>query len=114
MVRWMVAVLLRLAPDLDADPFNGYVEFQEIGMSTAIIEESMTAEVQEKAKLQFRRLRRLTNNLHNCCKGIVHDDDDDKESDDGDERKIIGIDARDLHKIKVMAFFRFVIHSYLI
>ena len=106
MVRWMVTILLRLAPDLDADPLHGYGDIQEAGMSTAIIEESMTAEIQEKAKLLFRCLRRLTTNLHNCCKGIVHDDHQESNGDgDGDgDKKIVGIEARDLHKIKVIPF----------
>ena len=98
MVRWMVAVLLRLAPDLDIDPLDDNEENRNSGIGATIISESMTAEIQDRARLQFRHLRKLTNTLYHCCKGIVSDDVNEQ---NGDEGQIVGIDKQDLNKIKV-------------
>ena len=101
MIRWMVTVLLRLAPDLDDDPFGEDENSGNVGIGSAIISESITEEIQEKAKLQFRRLRKLTNELFKCCTGVV--DDNIKENADV-EREIAEIEMKDLHKLKVKTF----------
>jgi len=95
MVRWMVTILLRLAPNLDGDPLDESESIGNGGVGTAIISESVTEEIEEKAKLQFRSLRRLTRNLYLCCKAIV-----DNSSKEYGNVGGVSIDVLDVERIK--------------
>ncbi|XP_065068274.1 axonemal dynein light chain domain-containing protein 1-like isoform X3 [Rhopilema esculentum] len=95
MVRWIVTVLLRLAPDLEEDLFSD--EDVNIGIGAAIISESTTEEIQERGQLLFRLLRQLSGNLYTCCNGIVNNDFQ-RRHDIGTE--MAEVEAKDLKKLK--------------
>lgn len=98
MVRWMVTALLRLTPDLEDDTFEDDGKSENVvGIGAAIISESVTGEIQERARLQFRRLRKLTDELHRCCAGIINDDVNETK-----ETETAGIEAKDLKKLQVV------------
>ena len=97
MVRWMAAILLRLAPNLDGDPVDESESIGNGGVGTAIISESVTEEIEERAKLQFRSLRKLTRTLYLCCKAIV----DNSLKDYGNVGGVT-IDVLDVERIKVI------------
>lgn len=100
MIRWMVTILLRLAPDLADDSLEENEDSGNIGIGAAIISQSMTEEIQKRAKMQFRRLRQLTNELFNCCSGIVNENIKGiKEGSSGVDE----IDIKELNEFKVIS-----------
>ena len=94
----MVTVLLRLAPDLEEDPLEDENEEDEMGIGAAIVAESTTEEIKQRAQIQFRKLRQLTNDLFDCCAGIVSEPIIGRQ---GLSKDIAEVEARDLKKMKV-------------
>ena len=103
MIRWMVTILLRLAPDLEPNPVSQQTNggekqslTQRIG--AAIVAESTYDEIKQRAGLLFRQLRRLTNSLTSCSMDFVLENMQ-KKKDEGDE--LAEMELNDLKKMKV-------------
>eukprot|EP00794_Sanderia_malayensis_P016078 gene16078-17701_t len=100
MVRWMVTVLLRLAPNTEEDEFKETSDDDNTddtfntGIGATIVSESTLAEIKHRAKIQFTKLTSLTDSLYNCCNGIVSKD----QNANGDD--MAELEAKDLKKMK--------------
>lgn len=102
MVRWMVTILLRLAPDMEEDPLedknNNEEESFGFGIGAQIVSESMITEIKFRAKLLFEKLKNLTDILYGCCAGIVKEKMQEMKA-QGDE--MADLEVKDLEKMKV-------------
>lgn len=99
MIRWMITILLRLAPDMKdvncADELTK--EDKTEGLGAAILSESTSEAIIERATMLFNWLRSLSDLIMSCCKDITSYGSKSKDSKNQQEGKGAG----DLKKIEI-------------
>ena len=73
MIRWMITILIRLAPDtIDTNLPKGMIdEDKQTGLGAAILIESTSEAIIDRATKLFNWLRSLSDLLSTCCKDLV-------------------------------------------
>ena len=72
MIRWMITVLIRIAPNkTDESSPNDSNEDDSSGLGAAILMESSSASILDRATILFNWIRSLTDLVVACCREIV-------------------------------------------
>ena len=73
MIRWMITVLIRMAPDTEAldTPIGKIEEDKTCGLGSAILSETTSEVIIDRAIMIFNWLRSLTDLIVGCCKTVV-------------------------------------------
>lgn len=72
MIRWLITILVRMAPDHKSPnaPIQSAEEDKLTGLGSAILKESTSESIVERCTMLFNWLRSLTDLIVACCKDL--------------------------------------------
>ena len=87
MIRWLITILIRMAPDYKSSntPIKGVEEDKMMGLGSAILKESTSEAIVDRCTMIFNWLRSLTDLIVLCCKHL---------GDDGARKDIIPVEFK--------------------
>ena len=100
MIRWLVTILIRMAPDHKSPktPIQSAEEDKLTGLGAAILKESTSDAIIERCTMIFNWLRSLTDLIVSCCKDLSNGTPDVTSN---AVEKIIEDSAKDAKNIEV-------------
>ena len=79
MIRWLITILVRMAPDHKnpSSPIDSAEEDKLAGLGSAILKESSSEAIMERCTMLFNWLRSLTDLISACCKDLSGEESND-------------------------------------